>query len=121
MSDQDEGYGGNAGPTLEYESDFANEFSSVSATGDQSWGADPHHSHRSEDPLMSSGSGKPAQPAMGQRSIFGAGRGPVFAKMPTYTPVTRAPDVPEPRAPQPPRQDFGGYAGPGRRAAPTGK
>jgi hypothetical protein len=37
MSEQDEGFGGNAGPTLEYESDFANEFSNVSATGDQSW------------------------------------------------------------------------------------
>jgi cell division protein FtsN len=113
MSEQDEGFGGNAGPTLEYESDFANEFSNVSATGDQSWGANPHHSHRSEDPLMSSGSGKPAQPAMGQRSIFGTGRGPVFGQMPTYKPVTRGPDAPEPRAPQPPRQDFGGYAGQG--------
>jgi cell division septation protein DedD len=58
---------------------------------------------------MSSGSGKPAQPAMGQRSIFGTGRGPVFAQMPTYTPVTRAPEAAEPRAPQ----DFGGYAGQG--------
>jgi cell division septation protein DedD len=47
---------------------------------------------------------------MGQRSIFGTGRGPVFAQMPTYKPVTRGPDAPEPRAPQPLRQDFGGYA-----------
>lgn len=68
---------------------------------------------------MSAGAGRPGgplpgqpipgQPGMGQqRSIFGTGRGPVFAQMPAYTPVTRAT---EPVAP--PRQDYGGYAGQG--------
>ena len=45
---------------------------------------------------------------MGQRSIFGAGRGPVFAQVPAYTPVTRAPDPREQH--QPPAQpDYGVY------------
>ena len=37
MSVHDEGYGDNARPTLEFESDFANRFRSVGAEGDQSW------------------------------------------------------------------------------------
>lgn len=109
MSEHDEGYGGNAGPTLEFESDFASQFRNVSASGDQPWGANPHHSDRSEDRLMTSGSGRPAQPMAG-RSIFGAGRGPVFAQVPSYTPVTRAPDPVEHHAPEPARPDFGAYA-----------
>jgi cell division septation protein DedD len=113
MSEQDEGHGGNAGPTLEFESDFAGQFSSVHASGDQPWSANPHQSHRSEDPLMSSGSGRPAQPAMGQRSIFGTGRGPVFAQVPSYTPVTRAPEPIEQPAPQPPRQAYPPQGGQG--------
>jgi cell division septation protein DedD len=45
---------------------------------------------------MVQGAGRPGQPSTGQRSIFGGG-GPTFAQMPTYTPVTRAP---EPQAAQ---------------------
>ena len=89
MSVHDEGYGDNVRPTLEFESDFANRFMSVGAEGDQSWAADAHAAHRSEDSLMTSGPGRPGQPMPGQRSIFGTGRGPVFAQMPAYKPVTR--------------------------------
>jgi len=102
MSVHDEGYGDNVRPTLEFESDFANRFRSVGAEGDQSWAADAHTAHRSEDSLMTSGPGRPGQPMPGQRSIFGTGRGPVFAQMPAYKPVTRAPE-PQPHAPEPPR------------------
>ena len=91
MSEHDEGYGGNADPILEFESDFTNALRNGSAPVDQPWGMNVHNAHRSEGPLMNSGAGKPGQPLMGQRSIFGTGRGPVFAQVPAYTPVTRAP------------------------------
>jgi hypothetical protein len=110
MSVHDEGYGDNARPTLEFESDFANRFRSVGAEGDQSWGAPAHTAHRSEEPFMTSGAGRRGQPMMGQRSIFGTGRGPVFAQMPAYTPVTRAPEPQPQRPPEPPKPDFGAYA-----------
>ena len=61
MSVHDEGYGDNARPTLEFESDFANRFRSVGAEGDQSWGAPAHTAHRSEEPFMTSGAGRPGQ------------------------------------------------------------
>ena len=109
MSVHDEGYGDNVRPTLEFESDFANRFRSVGAEGDQSWAADAHAAHRSEDSLMTSGPGRPGQPMPGQRSIFGTGRGPVFAQMPAYKPVTRGSE-PQPQAPEPPQPDFGAYA-----------
>ncbi len=44
----------------------------------------------------------------GQRSIFGTGRGPVFAQMPAYTPVTRGPDPHEQHLPEP-GNDYGSY------------
>jgi len=109
MSVHDEGYGDNVRPTLEFESDFANRFRSVGAEGDQSWAADAHAAHRSEDSLMTSGPGRPGQPMPGQRSIFGTGRGPAFAQMPAYKPVTRGSE-PQPQAPEPPQPDFGAYA-----------
>jgi hypothetical protein len=108
MAVHDEGYGDNARPTLEFESDFANRFRSVGAEGDQSWGAPARTAHRSEEPFMTSGAGRPSQPAMGQRSIFGTGRGPVFAQMPAYTPVTRGSE-PQLQLPEPPKPDFGAY------------
>ena len=58
---------------------------------------------------MTSGPGRPGQPMPGQRSIFGTGRGPVFAQMPAYKPVTRGSE-PQPQAPEPPQPDFGAYA-----------
>ena len=108
MSVHDEGYGDNARPTLEFESDFANRFRSVGAEGDQSWGAPAHAAHRSEEPFMTSGAGRPGQP--GQRSIFGTGRGPVFAQMPAYKPVTRGPEPQPQHLPEPPQPDYGSYA-----------
>lgn len=107
MSEHEDGYGGNAGPTLEFESDFASQVRNMSASGDASWGPNAKHAHRSEEPLMTSGSGRPTQPMMGQRSIFGTGRGPGFAQIPTYTPVTRAPEPREHRPPEPPKSEFG--------------
>ena len=109
MSVHDEGYGDNVRPTLEFEFDFANRFRSVDAEGDKSWASDAHAAHRSEDSLMTSGPDRPGQPIPGQRSIFGTGRGPVFAQMPAYKPVTRGSE-PQPQAPEPAQPDFGAYA-----------
>jgi len=108
MSVHDEGYGDNARPTLEFESDFANRFRSVGAEGDQSWSAPAHPAQRSEEPFMTSGAGRPGQP--GQRSIFGTGRGPVSAQMPAYKPVTRGPEPQPQHLPEPPKPDYGAYA-----------
>jgi len=110
MSVHDEGYGDNARPTLEFESDFANRFRSVGAEGDQSWGAPAHTAHRSEEPSMTSSAARPGQPSMGQRSIFGSGRGPVFAQVPAYTPVTRGSEPQPQHLPEPPKPDYGAYA-----------
>ena len=63
----------------------------------------------SEGPNMSSGATRPGQPVMGQRSIFGGGK-PVFAQMPSYTPVTR--EQPQPRQAKPAAPDYGGYVNP---------
>ncbi len=123
MSVHDKGYGGNAG--LEFESDFTNR--SRSANAPDAWGTNA--APRREGPLMS-GPGRPGQPIPGQpipgqppmgqqRSIFGTGRGPVFAQMPAYTPVTRAPEPAAPRMPEPPRQDYGAYSRPQTEPRPN--
>lgn len=65
----------------------------------QTWGNNALNAHQSEVSLMAHGAGRPGQPAGGQRPIFGGGS-PVFAQMPTYTPVTRGPDL-RPQASQP--------------------
>jgi cell division septation protein DedD len=119
MSVHDEGYGDNARPTLEFESDFANRFRNIGAEGDQSWSAPAHTAQRSEEPLMTSGPGRPGQPSPGQRSIFGAGRGPVFAQMPAYRPVTRGPEPQPQRPPEPPRPDYGVYSRQGAEQQPN--
>ena len=59
---------------------------------------------------MTSGAGRPGQPMPGQRSIFGTGRGPVFAQMPAYKPVTRGPEAQPQHLPEPPQPDYGTYA-----------
>jgi len=110
MSVHEEGYGGNAAPTLEFESEFANRPSNGSAPDDQSWGMNARSANKSGGPLMNSGAGRPGQPMMGQRSIFGTGRGPVFAQVPAYTPVTRAPDPREQHLPEPAHPDYGVFA-----------
>jgi hypothetical protein len=117
MSEHDDGYGGDAGPILEFESDFANRSRNGSAPADRAWGMD---AHRSEGPFMNSGAGRPGTPMMGQRSIFGTGRGPVFAQVPAYTPVTRAPDPREQHQPEPPQANYGAYARQGGEVEPHG-
>jgi cell division septation protein DedD len=59
---------------------------------------------------MAHGAGRPGQPVIGQRSIFGGGS-PVFAQMPTYTPVTRGLDQRQP-APEPPQPAYAPYTPP---------
>ncbi|HZP09625.1 SPOR domain-containing protein [Methyloceanibacter sp.] len=111
MSTHDDGRGRKAGPTPEFQSDFANRQSAGGAP--QTWGANALNTQPSEVTFMGQGAGRPGP---GQRSIFGGG-GPVFAQMPTYTPVTRGPAqrAPEPQAPsftpyvasqQPAQQNF---------------
>ena len=63
----------------------------------QTWGNNALNAQQSEVSLMAQGAGRPGQPAGGQRPIFGGGS-PVFAQMPTYTPVTRGPEL-RPQAP----------------------
>ena len=65
----------------------------------QTWGNNALNAQQSEVSLMAQGAGRPGQPAGGQRPIFGGGS-PVFAQMPSYTPVTRGPEL-RPQAPQP--------------------
>lgn len=95
MSTHDDGRGRRAGPTPEFQSDIANRQSAGGST--QTWGANALNTQTSEVAFMGQGAGRPGP---GQRSIFGGG-GPVFAQMPTYTPVTRGPaqKAPEPQAP----------------------
>jgi cell division septation protein DedD len=64
----------------------------------QTWGNNALDAQQSEVSLMAQGPGRPGQPAGGQRPIFGGGS-PVFAQMPSYTPVTRGPEL-RPQAPQ---------------------
>src|SRR6478752_3994702 len=104
-----EGYGGDAAPALEFQSDFNTRPLDRPAQGDQSWDMAARNAPRSEGPLMTSGAGRPGQPMMGQRSIFGTGRGPVFAQMPAYTPVTRGPEAQPQHLPEPPQPDYGTY------------
>jgi hypothetical protein len=125
MSVHDEGYGGDAGPTLEFRSDFANRQPPESAPDDRSWGMTAPNAQKSGEPTMTSGANTPGQLMMGQRSIFGPGRGPVFAQVPAYTPVTRASEAPkQPRIEpsQPAYGDFGGKGGAetASRANPAG-
>ena len=99
MSTRSSGLGGQAGRSPEFESDFAERQNAPNAPGSQSWGANAANTQKSEVPYMVQGADRPGQPIIGQRSIFGNG-GPAFTQMPTYTPVTRAPQPPEP-GPQP--------------------
>jgi cell division septation protein DedD len=57
---------------------------------------------------MAHGGGRPGQPATGQRPMFG-GSSPMFAQMPSYTPVTRGNERDQP-APQPTQPSFSPYA-----------
>ena len=87
------------------QSDFAN--TAGNAPSLQTWGNNALNAQTSEVSLMAHGAGRPGQPAGGQRPIFGGGS-PVFAQMPSYTPVTRGPDL-RPQAPQPPQPAYAPY------------
>ena len=83
MTRQDDGFGRAAGPNPGSQSDFSNR-PGMGAPSAQAWGTQP-----SEVGLMGQGAGRPpVRPATGQRPMFGGGS-PVFAQMPSYTPVTR--------------------------------
>ena len=105
MSMHDSGYGRKVDPDSELQSDFSDGPSD--GQGGLSWSASaPNRTQTSEVPYMVQGAGRPGQPIIGQHSIFGGG-GPVFAQMPTYTPVTRAPEpLPQPPQPQPSYTSF---------------
>ncbi len=69
---------------------------------------------------MSSGP-RPGRPIMGQRPMFG-GDSPVFARMPSYTPVTRGPDQglpPQSEPLQPGAYPQGGQGYPGANSVPA--
>jgi cell division septation protein DedD len=99
MSTRTSGLGGQAGRSPEFESDFAERQNALNAPGSQSWGVNAANTQKSEVPYMVQGADRPGQPNIGQRSIFG-NSGPAFTQMPTYTPVTRAPE-PQQQAPEP--------------------
>lgn len=111
MSMHDEGYGREAGPPLDLQPEFALRQSFDDVPGEEPWDANPHRIQNSEGPNMDSGANRPGQPATGQRSIFGGNR-PVFAQMPSYTPVTRGNGQPAQTQAQPSEPDFGGYGNP---------
>ena len=117
MSMHDDGYDREADPIPESQVDFADRRRAENAPGDFPWGATAHNNRTNEGSYMGQGgSGRPGQPAAGQRSIFG-GVSPGFAQMPTYTPVTRG-NEPAPQPQPAPRQpdygtpDFNPYANP---------
>ena len=107
MSTHDDGHGRKAGPNPGSQSDFTNRPSLGQAPGVQTWGNNALNAQQSEGSLMAHGAGRPGQPAGGQRPIFGGGS-PVFAQMPTYTPVTRGPDI-RSQAPNPPQPAYTPY------------
>ena len=105
MATHDDGYGRRAGPNAGSQSDFTNRPSLGQAPG--TWGNNALNAQQSEVSLMAHGAGRSGQPAGGQRPIFGGGS-PVFAQMPTYTPVTRGPDN-RPQTPPPPQPAYAPY------------
>jgi SPOR domain len=107
MSRQDDGFGRKAGPNPGSESDFTNRPSVSGTRNAQSWGTNALNAQPSEVGLMTQGAGRPGWPATGQRPMFGGGS-PVFAQMPSYTPVTRGTD-PRPQMPEPPQPAYAPY------------
>lgn len=113
MSTHDDGFGHKANPGSE--SDFTNRpgmpgASRMQTPSMQTWGNNALNAQPSEVSLMAQGAGRPGRPSTGQRPMFGGGS-PVFAQMPSYTPVTRGSD-PRPQIPEPPQTAYAPYAGP---------
>ena len=96
MTRQDDGFGRMAGPNPGSQSDFSNR-PGMGAPNAQAWGTNALNP--SEVGLMAQGA-RPVRPVTGQRPMFGGGS-PVFAQMPSYTPVTRGADL-RPQMPEPP-------------------
>src|SRR5262245_52651695 len=96
MTRQDDGFGRMAGPNPGSQSDFSNR-PGMGAPNARAWGANALNP--SEVGLMAQGA-RPVRPVTGQRPMFGGGS-PVFAQMPSYTPVTRGADL-RPQIPEPP-------------------
>src|SRR5262245_6966007 len=94
MTRQDDGFGRMAGPNPGSQSDFSNR---PGIGAPNAWGANALNP--SEVGLMAQGA-RPVRPVTGQRPMFGGGS-PVFAQMPSYTPVTRGADL-RPQIPEPP-------------------
>src|SRR4029453_11028336 len=112
MTRQDDGFGRTAGPNPGSQSDFSNR-PGMGAPSAQAWGTQP-----SEVGLMAQGAGRSVRPATGQRPMFGGGS-PVFAQMPSYTPVTRGADL-RPQIPEPPAYSPYGGPPPPQPAGPQG-
>ena len=108
MSTRDDGHGRKAGPNPGLQSDFASTASVGKAPSAQTWGNNALKAQPSEVKPMAHGGGRPGQPATGQRPMFG-GSSPMFAQMPSYTPVTRGNEQDQP-APQPTQPSFSPYA-----------
>ena len=107
MSTRDDGRGRKAGPNPVSQSDFASTASVGNAPSAQTWGNNALKAQPSEVSPMAHGAGRPGQPATGQRPMFGGGS-PMFAQMPSYTPVTRGNEHRQP-APAPTQQGFSPY------------
>ena len=90
MTRQDDGFGRAAGPNPGSQSDFSKR-QAMGAPSVQTWGNNALNAQPSEVSLMAQG-GRPGHPATGPRPMFGGGS-PVFAPMPSYTPVTRGADL----------------------------
>ena len=106
MSMREEGFGLEAVPHHKFQLDSASQSINETAPADSAWGEDQHQ--LSEEPNMSSGATKPT--GMGQRSIFGGGGKPVFAQMPSYTPVTRGGEQPQAPQARPAAPSYAAYA-----------
>ncbi len=108
MTRQDDGFGRKAGPNPGSQSDFTNRPSVAGGPSTQAWGNNALNAQPSEVNLMAQGAGGPGRPVAGQRPMFGGGS-PVFAPMPSYTPVTRGSD-PRRQIPEPPQAAYSPYA-----------
>ncbi len=86
MSTHDSGAGGQNGRPPVFQPNYAEGLNATAAPA--------ANTQKNEVAPMVQGAGRPGQPNVGQRSIFGNG-GPTFTQMPTYTPVTRSPERPE--------------------------
>jgi len=108
MSKLDDGFGHGAGPNPGPQSDFTRRPNVAGAPGMPTWGNNALNPRPGGANPMAPGVGQPGRPAGGPPPMFGGGS-PVFAPMPSYTPVTRGPD-PRQQIPQPAQPAYDPYA-----------